>query len=263
MATVEIDRLNCEIRLLYPTNESVKKLEEWQEEINNYPIKIIPQNTITIEQMKLLYVLFKQFSEGIEWYDLGYTKDYLKDMFSSIYEIGEFSLSPFKKNPLTLEQATEFIQFIIEFAIENSINLYIQDKNTRIKRHIREIVPDIQRYVIKCLRERVCCVCGEKHDFKNGKIVDLEHYDNISSTATTYKLDDGLQSRFLTLCRKHHIEIHSIPKIEFIKNYILEPVWLNEQLVYELLDTYPNHFALFRKRLKEGYYQGLIRKEKK
>ena len=28
MATVEIDRLNCEIRLLYPTNESVKKLAE-------------------------------------------------------------------------------------------------------------------------------------------------------------------------------------------------------------------------------------------
>ena len=49
MATVEIDRLNCEIRLLYPTNESVKKLEEWQEEINNYPIKIIPHNNGTDE----------------------------------------------------------------------------------------------------------------------------------------------------------------------------------------------------------------------
>ena len=263
MATVEIDRLKCEIRLLYPTNESVKKLAEWQEEINNYPIKIIPQNTITMEQMKLLYVLFKQFSEGIEWYDLGYTKDYLKDMFSSIYEIGEFSLSPFKKNPLTLDQATEFIQFIIEHGIENNINLYIQDKNTGIKRHIREIVPDIQRYVIRCLRERVCCVCGEKHDFKNGKIVDLEHYDNISSTATTYDLDDGLQSRFLSLCRKHHMEIHNIPKKEFIEKYILEPVWLNEQLVYELLDKYPNHFALFRKKLKNGEYDDIIVKEKR
>lgn len=230
MATVEIDRLNCEIRLLYPTNESVKKLAEWQEEINNYPIKIIPQNTITTEQMKLLYVLFKQFSEGIEWYDLGYTKDYLKDMFSGIYEIGDFSLSPFKKNPLTLDQATEFIQFIIEHGIENNINLYIQDKNTGVKRHIREIVPDIQRYVIRCLRERVCCVCGEKHDFKNGKIVDLEHYDNVSSTATTYDLDDGLQSRFLTLCRKHHMEIHNIPKKEFIEKYHLQQKGENKMI---------------------------------
>ena len=53
------------------------------------------------------------------------------------------------------------------------------------------------------------------------------------------------------------------PRKEFIEKYILEPVWLNEQLVYELLDKYPNHFKLFRKRLKEGYYDGLIRKEKK
>jgi hypothetical protein len=73
MAYAEIDRQNCEIRLLFPTNESVKKLEEWEEELNNY-------------------------------------------------------------------------------------NLYIHDKKTGAKRHIREIVPDIQRYVIKCLRERVCCV---------------------------------------------------------------------------------------------------------
>ena len=260
MATVEIDRLNCEIRLLYPTNESVKKLAEWQDEINNYPIKIIPQNTITMDQMKLLYVLFKQFSEGIEWYDLGYTKDYLKDMFSSIYEIGEFSLSPFKKNPLTLDQATEFIQFIIEHGIENNINLYIQDKNTGVKRHIREIVPDIQRYIIRCLRKRTCCICGKVHDEYN--TVDLEHWKTVASSTGTYEHDDGLQNPFLTLCREHHNEKHNIGVESFKNRYYIEGVWLNPQLVYELLDKYPNHFKLFRKRLKEGYYEGLITKKK-
>ena len=261
MAYVEIDRKNNEIRLLYPTNESVKRLEEWQEEINNYPIKIIPQNTITSEQMKLIYVLFKQFGE-----EIGYTmlemKEILKEEFSFENEIGDFSLSPYKKNPLTLEQAIELIQFIIEKALEENVNLYIADNKTRTKRHIREIVPDIQRYIIACLKNRVCCVCGEKHDFQNGKIVDLEHFDNISSTATTYELDDGLQSRFLTLCRKHHMEIHNIPKSEFIEKYHLQPVWLNEQLVYDLLSVYPNHFKLFRKRMKEGYYKNLIKEDK-
>lgn len=262
MATIEIDRLNCEIRLLYPTNESVKKLEEWQEEINNYPIKIIPQNTITMEQMKLLYVLFKQFSEGIGWYDLGYTKDYLKDMFGGMYEIGEFSLSRFKKNPLTLDQATEFIQFIIETAINENINLYIYKPQEKKTRHIREIVPDIERYVIACLKNRCCAVCGLIHDFENGKIVDLEHYDNLNRLGG-YEFDDGLQTRFLSLCRKHHTEIHSIPKQEFLEKYHLQAVYLNEKLVFELLNVYPNHFKLFRKRLKEGYYEGIIRKEKK
>ena len=39
-------------------------------------------------------------------------------------------------------------------------------------------------------------------------------------------------------------------KMNLLEKYILEPVLLNEQLVYELLDVYPNHFKLFRKRLK-------------
>ena len=61
MSYAEIDRENMEIRIIYPTNSSVKKLVEYEEELNNYPIKIIPQNTITDEQMRLLYVLFKQY----------------------------------------------------------------------------------------------------------------------------------------------------------------------------------------------------------
>ena len=54
MAFVEIDRDNMEIRIIYPTNSSVKKLVEYEEELNNYPIKIIPQNTITDEQVSQL-----------------------------------------------------------------------------------------------------------------------------------------------------------------------------------------------------------------
>ena len=255
MPYAEIDREKMLIKIIYPTNSPIKKLVEYEKELNNYPIKIIPQNTITVEQMRLLYILFAQFSEGVEWYDTKLSKDYLKAEFGQIYELGEFSISPNKKNCLTLEQATEFIQFIIETGIEHNINLYIQDKKTNVKKHIREIVPDIQRYIIKCLRERVCCVCGKRHDEYN--TIDLEHYDNISSTSTTYELDDGLQGRFLTLCREHHSNIHSIPKNEFIENYHLQPVYLNEQLVYELLKIYPNHFKLFRKRLKEGYYKNV------
>ena len=52
MAFVKIDRKNMQIRLIYPTNLSAKKVLEYEEELNNYPIKIIPQNTITDEQMR-------------------------------------------------------------------------------------------------------------------------------------------------------------------------------------------------------------------
>ena len=135
MAFVEIDRKNIQIRLIYPTNLSAKKVLEYEEELNNYPIKIIPKNTITDEQMRLLYVLFKQYGE-----ELGYTMiemiELMKEMFCFNHEIGEFSLSPYKKNPLTKEQATEFLQFIIEQAIENNINLYIKDTKQGAVKHI-------------------------------------------------------------------------------------------------------------------------------
>ena len=48
---------------------------------------------------------------------------------------------------------------------------------------------------------------------------------------------------------------------EFLEKYHLEPVYLNERLVYELLEVYPNHFKLFRKRLKEGYYSGIMKEK--
>ncbi len=261
MAYVEVDVENGKIKWFWATNKPAKRIEEFEELLNNLPIEVIPQNTITLDQMKLCYALFRQFGDEKGW-TVGDTKEYFKETFSFAYEIGSFSLSPNKKDALTLEQATEFIQFIIEFSIQEDVNLYILDTKTRIKHHIREIVPDIQRYIIACLRKRVCCVCGQIHDFENGKIVDLEHFDNVNRIGG-YEQDDGLQTRFLSLCRQHHMEIHAAPKDGFLEKYHLQAVYLNPQLVYELLDIYPNHFKLFRKRLKEGYYDKIIIRKKK
>ena len=258
MAYTEIDREKKKIRFFYPTNKPVKRIKELQEELKGYDIEIIPQNTITDVQMKLCYILFDQFANSKGW-DLDYTKNYFKALFGTVYEISNFSLSPMKKNALTLEQATNFIQFIIEFAIEQDVNLYILDSKDKRARHIREIVPNIQRYVISCLQKRICCVCGRTHNEYN--TVDLEHYDNVNEIGG-YEFDTGLETRFLSLCRHHHTEIHNIPKQEFLEKYHLEPVYLNERLVYKLLEVYPNHFKLFRKRLKEGYYRGIIKEEK-
>ena len=92
-------------------------------------------------------------------------------------------------------------------------------------------------------------------------IVDLHHYNNVN-TIGGMDQDDGLKTPFMSLCREHHNLFHNKGKRHFEDLYHIEGVWLNPQLVYELLDTYPGHFKLFRKRLKEGYYDGLIRKEK-
>ena len=116
-----------------------------------------------------------------------------------------------------------------------------------------------ERYVIACLRKRVCCICGKEHNEYNE--IQLDHYDTVANTVGTYENDDGLHGRFLPLCSYHHFEKHSKSLKEFEEKYHIEGVWLNPQLVYELLGVYLNHFKLFRERLKDGYYRGIVKEE--
>ena len=67
----------------------------------------------------------------------------------------------------------------------------------------------------------------------------------------------------MSLCREHHNIFHSISIKEFEKRYEVTGIWLKPQNVYDLLSVYPNHFKLFRKRLKEGYYKNLIKENSK
>ena len=255
MGYFEIDRTNNEIKLFVPTNEVLKKREEMEEELNNYPIRIIPQSTISEPQMRLLYVLFKQYGE-----ELGYTmiemKEVLKEEFCYHMQIGEFSLSPYKKNPLTLSQATEFIHFIIEHAITNNINLYIMNKQQKKYRKVIEIDNWTQRYIVACIRQKMCALSGEVHDPENGHIVELHHWDSVASIGG-YDQCNGLKTRFITLCKKRHDEFHTKGIESFKELHHIEGIWLNEKLVYELLNVYLGHFKLFRKELKQGKYDYL------
>ena len=198
----------------------------------------------------MIHVLLKQFGD-----EIGYTLIEIKELMKEQFAISTDKLD-FSTAKCDMETANEFISFIIEQALELGINLYILGKYDKRYKHILEIDNITQRYVIACLRKRVCCICGKEHNEYN--TVDLEHYDNVNEIGG-YEFDTGLETRFLSLCRHHHTEIHNIPKQEFLEKYHLEPVYLNERLVYELLEVYPNHFKLFRKRLKEGYYKGIIK----
>jgi len=154
-----------------------------------------------------------------------------------------------------METANKFISFIIEQALELGINLYILGKHDKRYKHILEIDNITQRYVIACLRKRTYCICGKVHDEYN--TVYLHHYNNVN-TIGGMDQDDGLKTPFMSLCREHHNLFHNRGKRHFEDLYHIEGVYLNPQLVYELLDTYPGHFKLFRKRLKEGYYDDAI-----
>lgn len=249
MAYMEI--ANEEIVITLPVEKVYPGLKQLIEErLNHYPIKVIPVKRLSKAQNGLIHVLLKQFGEELGW-TMQDMKEYQKEQFALSRDLEKFSTAN-----CDMEMANDFIAFIIEQALENEINLYVLNKHDNRYKSILKVDKTTERYVIACLRAKTCAICGRKG-------VDLHHWKTIASAAGTYENDDGLKTPFMSLCRIHHNEFHEICEKEFEEKYHIEGVWLNPQLVYELLEVYPNHFKLFRKRLKEGYYDELIRKEKR
>lgn len=248
MAYMEI--ANEEIIITLPVEKVYPGLKQQIEErLNHYLIKVIPVKRLSKAQNGLIHVLLKQFGEELGW-TMQDMKEYQKEQFALSRDLEKFSTAN-----CDMEMANDFIAFIIEQALENEINLYVLNKHDNRYKSILKVDKTTERYVIACLRKRACCICGRKG-------VDLHHWKTIASAAGAYENDDGLKTPFMSLCRIHHNEFHEIGQKEFEEKYHIEGVWLNPQLVYELLGVYPNHFKLFRKRLKEGYYRGIIKEEK-
>nr|DAU42943.1 MAG TPA: Putative HNHc nuclease [Caudoviricetes sp.] len=223
--------------------------EQLEEHLKKLKIRVIPIKKLTKAQNGLIHVLLKQFADELGW-TMQDMKEYQKEQFALSRDLEKFSTAS-----CDMEMANDFIAFIIEQALENEINLYILNKHDNRYKIILNIDKTTERYVIACLRAKTCAICGRKG-------ADLHHWKTIASAAGTYENDDGLKTPFMSLCRIHHNEFHEKGQKEFEEKYHIGGVWLNPQLVYELLGVYPNHFKLFRKRLKDGYYRGIIKEEK-
>lgn len=247
MAYMEI--ANEEIVITLPVEKVYPGLKQQIEErLSHYLIKVIPVKRLSKAQNGLIHVLLKQFGEELGW-TMQDMKEYQKEQFALSRDLEKFSTAN-----CDMEMANDFIAFIIEQALENEINLYVLNKHDNRYKSILKVDKTTERYVIACLRAKTCAICGRKG-------VDLHHWKTIASAAGAYENDDGLKTPFMSLCRIHHNEFHEIGQKEFEEKYHIEGVWLNPQLVYELLGVYSNHFKLFRKKLKEGYYRGIVKEE--
>lgn len=195
--------------------------------------------TLSLKQMKLAHILLKELGEMI-----GYTgqemRVLLQNKFCKLREIKYFSLSPNKTKAASKEVANDFITYIIEWAISNNYNLILHEGygNNKTLRSVREVVPEIRRYVLACLSAKACAVCGTYHN------VELHHYDSVNSIGG-YEHCDGLKTRFMSLCREHHSLYHSIEQKEFENRFHIEGVWLNPNLVIMLKKIYSGHFQAF------------------
>lgn len=230
MAQAEIigDKIVLTVTVEKVLPETKKQLER---ELNNYLIEVIPVKKISSAQNGLIHVLLKQYGDELGW-TMSDMKEYLKEQFSLSYDLFEFSTSK-----CDMQTANEFITYIIEHALENKVNLYIMNKQDGRYRHIIENDSITNRYIIKCLHEKICVITN--------KPAQLDHWDNVSQIGG-YEFDNGLKTRFLPLCHEMHDKKHTIGREAFKELYHIEGIWLNENLVRELKKVYPNHFKGFK-----------------
>lgn len=134
-------------------------------------------------------------------------------------------------NLMSQEKMNKFISYLYEKAIDYDVPL---------RKEIRDLFAETQErsFIYIGLLKKKCAICGEYGE--------IHHYDNVNSIGG-YKFDDGLKTRFMCLCRKHHTEIHNIGTKDFEEKYHLKGIYLKPNEVEILKMIYPNQFKAYVK----------------
>lgn len=150
---------------------------------------------ISAEQRKKVYATIRDISE-FTGYLPEEQKEWLK--YLHIQRTGDdyFSLST-----CTMDTAREFINTILEYAIQEGIPLSEEAVNR---------TDDIGKYLYFCLVHKKCAVCG-----KGGEI---HHVDAIGMGNDRKTVDDS-NYRKICLCRTHHTIAHQMGMLSFEKMY--------------------------------------------
>lgn len=195
---------------------NLDNVEDWQEqELTQLPrieLDVDSAKEITIDQRKKAFAMLHDIAE-FTGYSLRESEEMMKIRFISTLKNPKFfSLSNCRR-----ETATAFIQFMINFCLDQSIPF-----TTKVTDEIQ------QSYALRCklVMNRLCFVCG-----KPG--ADLDHVDTIGSGRNRRHVNQvGYEA--WTLCRRHHGERHDKGVITFMQDNQIKPVKLNKEMIDKL-----------------------------
>lgn len=139
---------------------------------------------ISADQRKKAYATIRDISVYT-----GYLPEVQKEWLKYLH-ISRTGSRYFSLSDCTMDEAREFINTILEYAIENGVQL----TDTGINR-----TDDIGKYLYYCIKHRKCAVCGQDGE--------VHHVDAIGMGNDRHKVDDS-DYRKICLCRKHHTIAH-------------------------------------------------------
>lgn len=151
--------------------------------------------SISAEQRKMAYATIRDISEHT-----GYSPEEQKEWLKYLYfaKTGEKDIS---LSNCSMDEAREFINVILEHAIENGVPLSEKAINR---------TDDIGKYLYFCIKHGKCAVCGEKGE--------IHHEDAIGMGNDRKTIDDSNYKK-ICLCRKHHSIAHQMGVERFQKTY--------------------------------------------
>ncbi|MEW8973492.1 MAG: putative HNHc nuclease [Tissierellaceae bacterium] len=171
----------------------------------NAELMIDDNRTITADQRKKIFATIKDISL--------FTGDHPEELrawllYDYCIKTGEM---PFSLSNCSINQAREFITFIIDFILRENIPL----SDAALKR-----TDDIDRYLWGCIKYKKCCICGRPGE--------THHWNAIGMGRDRTKIDDS-DLRKIQLCREHHTEAHTIGRDTFGAKYHVYGVLYEEE----------------------------------
>lgn len=166
-----------------------------QKRINAAEVRFDDGRHISADQRKKAYATIRDIADYT-----GYLPEEQKEWLKYLH-IMKTGCDYFSLSDCTMDTAREYINTILEYAIENGIPL----TDNAIER-----TDDIGRYLYFCIKSRKCAICG-----KPGEI---HHEDAIGMGNDRKTLDDS-NYRKICLCREHHTIAHQRGVENFRKMY--------------------------------------------
>ena len=166
-----------------------------QKHMKTAELRLDDGRTITADQRKKAYATIRDISDFT-----GYLPEEQKEWLKYLH-IAKTGCDYFSLSNCTVDEAREFINTILEFALENGVPLSEQAINR---------TDDIGRYLYYCIKHKRCCICGQKGE--------IHHVDTIGMGFDRNHYDDS-KNRKICLCRLHHTIAHQRGMDAFEKMY--------------------------------------------
>ena len=181
--------------------------------IRSAEIRLDDGRQISAAQRKKIYATIRDIA-GYTGYMPEEEKEWLKYLHISRTGEAYFSLST-----CSMDTARDFINTILEYAIEHGIPLSERGVDR---------ADDIGKYLYYCVKHKKCAVCG-----RDGEI---HHVDAIGMGRDRRTVDDS-NSRKICLCRTHHTIAHQRGMKAFEQMYHVYGIVIKADSRLPMLET--------------------------